>query len=141
MATITIKTKDDQTNYELFKSGYWLLEGKFTQWDNSEVTQLKLSLTDYVDTHLIDYVHYCKDQNTLEIHVFKGGAQVSTFTAEKKHLNGMTLAPSEKITLDFIDYIKDEKPKLELCFVDPAQNGGPGNQPERKKGNILQGGN
>jgi len=139
MATVPIKTEDDQINYELFKSAYWLLEGTFSKWDDSEVTELKLTLTDYVETHLIDYVHYCKDQNTLEIHVFKGGSTTSTFTAEKKHLNGMTLGEGELRELDFIDYIKDEKPKLELCFEDNPAGGAIG-QPERKKGNILQGG-
>ena len=137
MATKKIITGNTTKKYDLVVTGYWKLEGTFSKWEGDKVTELKLTLIDYQDIHKIETVHYCAGDNTLEIHVFKGTSTTSTFTAGNSHLNGMTLGVDEKRNLDFIDYILDENPKLELCFK--KKTGGAGNQPERKKGNIIQG--
>lgn len=137
MAKKLINTGDTRTNYELFKDGVWTLKGKFTKWNDSEVEEIKFELTNHRKSYVIQDINYCKSNNRLEIHVFKGNNNSSdTFTAGKSNLKGMTLDSKEEREMDFIDYYKDDRPSVQHCF---EPNTGVGTQPETKKGNILQG--
>jgi len=136
MAKALIKKGDKVTNYIIVNNGYCELKAQFTGWQDSIITEIQFELTDKVEAHFIKDVHYCKKHNRLEIHVFKGTTVRSSFTASESHLKNISLDIDEERILDFIDYIKDENPKIHNCFIPEV---GVGIHPEVKKGNILRG--
>lgn len=137
---IKIKKGDSSTNYTLVDNGMWTLKGQFIKWNNEEVQEIKFVLTNKQNSYVIQDVNYCKTNNRLELHVFKGNNNTSDkFTATKTHLKGMSLDVGENRHLDFVDYYEDKIPSLQLCFMSGGSN--TSMQPEVRKGKILQGGN